>query len=147
MISLELGEGGHDVQHERVLRGEAKFRRSDDHESDLETPKLIEQRRAITNAPRHPIEAVNEDLIDLAAANKSKQSVQRRTIERRLQNSRRRQSARAQASSRALAGTLDITRTPRTGRRTTTENPRNSPTGGCRSRTELAFGATPLRRL
>jgi hypothetical protein len=55
----------------------------DDHESDVETPKLIEQRHAITNAPRQPIEAVNEDLIDLAAPNVSKQSVQRRTIERR----------------------------------------------------------------
>ena len=37
----------------------------------------------ITNAPRHPIKAVNEGLIDLAAPNESKQSVQRRTIERR----------------------------------------------------------------
>ena len=82
-LALELGEGGHDVQHEIVLRGVVKLRRADDRESDLETPKLIEQCHVMTNAPRQPIKGVNKDLIDRAAPNESKQSVQRRTIERR----------------------------------------------------------------
>jgi hypothetical protein len=37
----------------------------------------------MTDAPRQPIEAVNENLIDAAAANESKQTVQPRTVGRR----------------------------------------------------------------
>ena len=116
-----MGEGGHDVQHEIVLRGVFKLRRADDHESDFETPKLIEQRHVMMNAPRQPIKAVNKDLIDRAAPNESKQSVQRRTIERRsriavvVKRSGKSVQPRSRCESR-------YNRTPRTGRRTTRES-------------------------
>ena len=52
-------------------------------EPDLQTPKLIEQRHAMANASRQPVEAVNENLIDDAAAHEREQSGQPRTVERR----------------------------------------------------------------
>jgi len=61
----------------------AKFRGSDYHKSGLESPKLIEQRDAVTDAPRQPVETVDEELVNASAANYSKQPVQAGTIERR----------------------------------------------------------------
>ena len=82
-LSLELGEGCHDVQHEVVLCGVAKLRRGDDDESHFEPPKLVQQRHAVPNTSRQTVQSVNEDLIDDAATDNSEQPVQPRTVERR----------------------------------------------------------------
>ena len=67
----------------RRLGGFAKVRRGYDDQHNREPPEFIEQRHALSDAPRQPIETVHEDPVDLSPSHERQQSIQRGTIKSR----------------------------------------------------------------